>query len=156
MAESTNETYDSTQDTLEHIDAVRSYMAKIIEHLRDRAVMHDASKLQSPEKEAFDRATPRLRDLEYGSEKYKAALADLGDALAHHYAHNTHHPEHHANGIAGMTLLDLIEAFADWKAASERHADGNFERSLQIQRERFGVSDQLASIFENTRRELGW
>jgi hypothetical protein len=55
-----------------------------------------------------------------------------------------------------MSLLDLIEMFCDWKAAGERHANGNFAESLNINRERFGMSPQLAEIFENTRKELGW
>jgi len=40
----------------------------------------------------------------------------------------------------------------DWKAASERHVDGNFERSIEINRKRFGMSDELTAIFHNTRR----
>ena len=149
-------TYDSTQDTVEHINQVAGHLVTIGIELMQRAMTHDASKLQPPEKEVFDRMTPILRGLTYGSKEYKAALAEMDEALAHHYAHNAHHPEHYTAGIAGMTLMDLVEMFADWKAASERHADGDFTRSLEINRERFGISDQLASIFENTRRSLGW
>jgi len=46
--------------------------------------------------------------------------------------------------------------FCDWKAASEKHKNGSIEGSLQINRERFGLSEQLLNIFENTRRELEW
>ncbi|GAA2159282.1 hypothetical protein [Glycomyces lechevalierae] len=49
-----------------------------------------------------------------------------------------------------------IEMLADWKAATERHADGDLARSLEIQKDRFGISDQLAQILENTAREMGW
>lgn len=77
-------------------------------------------------------------------------------ALDHHYANNAHHPEHFPNGVNGMTLLDIVEMFCDWKAATERHADGSLARSIQINRERFGISDQLAEIMENTRREMNW
>jgi hypothetical protein len=143
--------YDSTKDTQEHIDKVRHYLWEFTNELDKRSREHDASKLQSPEKEAFDEVTPQLRGLTYGSDEYKAATAKLGDALKHHYAVNSHHPEHHANGIDGMTLVDVVEMFCDWKAASERHADGDFGRSIQINRERFAMSDQLAAIFENTR-----
>lgn len=55
------------------------------------------------------------------------------------------------NGIAGMTLIDLVEMFCDWAAAVQRHADGDLARSIEINRERFGISDQLAQILENTR-----
>ena len=32
---------------------------------------------------------------------------------------------------------------ADWKAATERHADGDLLRSLRLNTERFGLSPQL-------------
>jgi hypothetical protein len=57
-------------------------------------------------------------------------------------------------GIMGMTLLDVIEMFCDWKAATERHANGNFQTSIQQNKKRFAMSDQLAVLFENTRQEL--
>ncbi len=143
--------YDSTKDTQEHISKVRQNLWEFTHELERRGSVHDASKLESPEKEAFDEVTPQLRGLTYGSDEYKAATAKLGEALKHHYANNSHHPEHYTNGIAGMTLCDLVEMFCDWKAATERHADGNLERSIEINRERFQMSDQLAQIFQNTR-----
>ena len=104
----------------------------------------------------YDEFTPQLRDLVYGSDEYKECLKRMGPALAHHYANNTHHPEHYPNGINGMSLLDLIEMLADWKAAGMRHSTGSIEKSLEINRARFGMSDQLFEIFQNTVRELGW
>ena len=143
--------YDSTQDTLGHIENVRWNIWEFTHELERRGQEHDASKLQPPEKEAFDEVTPKLRGLTYGSDEYKANIAKLGEALKHHYAVNSHHPEHYPDGIDGMTLLDLVEMFCDWKAATERHADGNLERSIEINRERFKMSDQLVAIFQNTR-----
>lgn len=148
--------YDSTADTLDHINKVRARLQECIGRLEARALVHDASKLQSPEKEAFDEVTPLLRSLTYGSPEYHANTARLGEALAHHYAANSHHPEHYPDGIAGMTLLDLVEMFSDWKAATERHADGDLARSIEINCERFGLSEQLVGILRNTARELGW
>jgi hypothetical protein len=45
---------------------------------------------------------------------------------------------------------------ADWKAATERMADGDLAKSLEIQRERFGLSDQLVAILRNTAQAYGW
>jgi hypothetical protein len=53
-----------------------------------------------------------------------------------------------------MTLLDLIEMLVDWKAASERHNDGNIRKSVEINGKRFEMSPQLIRIFENTVKEL--
>lgn len=151
-----SEPYDSTADTREHIAKVAGYLSLCADLLRIRAATHDASKLEEPEKSTFDRVTPLLRNVTYGSDEYKTLLAEMGAALQHHYAHNSHHPQFFGNGIDGMTLLDIIEMLADWRAAAQRHADGDFGKSLEINRVRFGISDQLAQILENTRRELGW
>lgn len=165
--------YDSRVDTQAHIEAVRQKLGLVIDELADRADKHDASKLESPEREMFDEFTPRLREMDYGSEEYKEALEAMGGALEHHYAHNSHHPEHFPNGVAGMSLLDVIEMLCDWKAASERMKkrpgfpaapgrveaptyDDNFVRSIELNQKRWGFSDELRSILENTARELGF
>lgn len=149
-------TTDSTQETLTHIRRVQRLIAEMQNRLSERAVVHDKSKLEEPEKAGFDEVTNALRDLTYGSDEYKAQLAKLKPTLDHHYASNSHHPEHHAAGVDGMTLLDLVEMFCDWKAATERHANGSVERSIKINTERFKLSPQLARILENTRIEFGW
>jgi hypothetical protein len=148
--------YDSTGDTLKHSLRVGALMGHAITELVDRSVRHDHSKTQPPELEVFDRVTPQLRGLTYGTDEYKAALADMGDGLAHHYAVNRHHPEHFADGVNNMTLVDLLEVLADWKAATERHTTGSLAASLTVQRERFGLSDQLVQVLRNTAAYFGW
>jgi hypothetical protein len=148
--------YDSRTDTALHILNVASQLKEILENLEKRRREHDKSKLEEPEKSMYDEFTPKLRGSTYGSDEYKGFLRDMGAALQHHYAENSHHPEHYPNGINGMSLLDLIEMLADWKAATSRHADGDIQKSLEINKERFGMSDQLAEIFQNTVKELGW
>jgi hypothetical protein len=149
--------YDSRRDTQEHQYAVQARIQEFRDHLKERARLHDRSKLESPEKEVFDRVTPQLAGLTYGSDEYKAALADMGPALDHHYAENSHHPEHYRDGINGMSLLDLVEMLCDWKAAGERHDDGgDIERSLRLNIDRFKIEPQLQSILENTIAEMEW
>lgn len=115
-----------------------------------RATLHDESKLHSPEKELFDKYTPLLNTLAYGSPEYHESRAKLQVALDHHYAHNPHHPEHHADGINGMDLFDVVEMYCDWIAAGERTKDGSFTKSVEVNKGRFGMSDQLVKIFLNT------
>jgi hypothetical protein len=82
-------------DTHEHIYQVRLLLTRAAKNLLDRADAHDRSKLASPEAEVFEEFTPKLRDCTYGSEEYKGFLAAMKPALDHHYAHNSHHPEHY-------------------------------------------------------------
>lgn len=148
--------YDSRQDTIEHILRVRELLYIVQNKLEARGFAHDQSKLGPDEKPIFDRVTVKLKGLTYVSDEYKASLKELGPVLEHHYANNSHHPEHYQNGVDGMSLFDVIEMLCDWKAAGERHADGSIERSLRVNRERFKISDQLHAILENTVQELGW
>lgn len=148
--------YDSTQDTLDHIAKVQARVRECIKRLFDRATVHDASKLVEPEKSGYDQLTIALKDCVYGSDEYRAALAEAKPVIDHHYQVNTHHPEHYEQGIAGMSLLDLVEMVCDWKAASERTKQGSIAQSLAHNKQRFGIDDQLAAILENTVRELGW
>lgn len=183
--------YDSRPDTLEHIAKVRARLEEIAYRLRARAMGHDASKLEEPEKSAFDRMAQKAAKTVYGSDEYKAAIAELGPALAHHYEANSHHPEHwpvpesdeinelrayigsldpldpslrwlsaHLTALEsrvnGMSLLDVVEMLADWRAAGERFKSGSITQSLTVNKVRFGISDQLAAILENTVKELGW
>lgn len=148
--------HDSTAETLAHSRRVGELMGQPIKELIDRSTKHDLSKTEAPEKAIFDEFTPRLKDSTYGSEEYKGFLKEMKAGLDHHYANNSHHPEFFGNGVNGMTLIDLIEMLADWKAATERHADGDLARSLLIQKDRFHISDQLAQILDNTAHEMGW
>lgn len=148
--------YDSTEDTKRHIDLVGDFMLEVVSRLISRANDHDASKLESPEKEIFDRYRPVLRQFKYDGPEYMTAIENIRQALDHHYRNNTHHPEHYENGIAGMSLLDLIEMFCDWYAAAEEQEGGSLTQSLAVNRGRFKLSNELFSIFKNTQREMGW
>jgi hypothetical protein len=143
-------TYDSSADTLAHIRRVHELLSHAAEQLIGRAVAHDQSKLLPEEKDVFDEYTPLLKTLTYGSQEYKDALEEMEPALRHHYSSNSHHPEHYPDGLDGFDLFDLVEMFFDWKAASERHANGDIRRSIDVNQKRFAMSEQLAKILRNT------
>ncbi len=142
--------FDSGPETREHIREVAARLKNVCTELRDRGDFHDVSKLGPEEKAVFDRVTPKLKGLAYGSPEYRASLKELGPALTHHYAKNSHHPEHYPNGIAGMDLLDLIEMYCDWAAATLRTKDGDMAKGIEINVERFGITGPLADILRNT------
>lgn len=188
--------FDSTADTNEHIGKVQQRIREVQSRLDHRAAYHDASKLEEPEKTAYDNLMrfKSSHDIVYGSPEYTEGLKILGPALDHHYANNSHHPQHWPQeetdemrrlklhiaryediaprsdklkqarkelailetGVNGMSILDILEMLCDWKAAGERYKVGNIAESLAHNRERFGLSDQLYAILENTVKELGW
>lgn len=147
--------YDSEKDTREHIFQVAARLQAVCLELQQRGARHDASKLGADEKPLFDALGTKLRGLIYGSDEYRAALEPPSPGLKHHYANNSHHPEHYPNGIAGMDLVDVIEMYCDWAASSLRNKDGHLARSIDINIERFGVGAPLDEILRNTWKRYG-
>lgn len=146
-----SESYDCTDDVLEHKRKVEYWLHGFAEQLKRRAKYHDNSKLDDPtEKAMFDKWTPELKEREFGTDAYKIALDGMGKGIQLHYKANRHHPEHYPNGVNNMTLMDVVEMLADWMAAAQAH---NAHVDLAHATERFGLSDQLVQIFANTLRE---
>lgn len=148
------EVYDSKPETKEHIKYVSKALTLFCNMLKWRAKEHDKTKLNSPELKYFDRYTPLLKKLKYGSKEYSDSLKALAPALEHHYKENKHHPEHYPNGVGGMNLVDIVEMFCDWLAASKRTKKGSMSDSIKISCKRFNISPQLEKIFYNTLIDL--
>lgn len=164
--------FDSRPDTYDHIGKVRANLNRVIRALIHRAEVHDQSKLEEPELSVFNEYTPKLAESTYGSDEYKSFLEGMKAGLDHHYAQNDHHPEHFYDpdpvvsysageptsrwnrapltGIQAMDLVQLVEMLCDWKAATERHEDGDIRRSIEVNQERFGYGDELKQILLNT------
>jgi len=148
---------EATEEPKAHVARVQELLEAVCVELRRRGRDHDRSKLLSPEVEVFEEFTGKLRGCTYGSEEYRGYLEAMRPALVHHYRENEHHPEHFAFGVADMSLLVLIEMFCDWKAASERHADGDLVRSIEVNTPRFGITKQVVQILKATASGMrGW
>lgn len=137
-------------DVEKHKANVKKFIYRLITDLSRRAEHHDDSKFVDPEKASYIKHVPLLRETTYGSEEYKNVVRSMTPAVEHHYAANRHHPQHFEDGIAGMSLIDIVEMFCDWKAAAMRHKDGDINKSIKYQAERFKIDPQLISIFKNT------
>jgi hypothetical protein len=145
--------HETMVETYKHKQQVSLFIHGIIESLLHRSLSHDDSKLGGHEVDIFTEYTPKLANLTFGSDEYKKCLEEMQPALEHHYLNNSHHPQYYTNGIEGMNLVDIIEMLCDWKASSLRHNDGDIYKSLEINQERFGYSDELKRIMMNTIRD---
>jgi len=153
-------------ETKKHIRRVNHFLCEFMDKLLTRGIHHDKSKLEDPELPYFVEYTPKLKGVTYRSDLYNEYMAELKVALDHHYAENDHHPEHtHGKktvngveniGFSGMSLLSMTELLADWRSATERHDDGDILRSIDVNQERYGYSDEVKSILLNTVKEMGW
>ncbi len=138
-----------------HKLSVKVGIQRIIHELSNRAISHDDDKLEESVLSSFYEVSKKFEGCKFGSEEYKNALDELSPTLKSHYEKSPHHPEYYKNGICGMTLMDIIEMFVDWKSASSAYGD-SFEESLSVTKERFGIDEQLFSILVNTGKKLGY
>lgn len=148
---------NSTEKTLRHILRVSQLMGTFAKHLITRGARHDQSKFSEEEAgplEVLDRLIEKEGNVPFASAEYEKRKQLLAPMLAHHYANNSHHPEHYPNGIDGMNLVDLVEMFLDWKAASERGEESSM--NLTFACKKYNVSPQLESIFRNTAKHFDW
>jgi hypothetical protein len=148
---------DARKITEAHIDRVGQLLAEVAGTLRWRAKNHDRSKF-SPEEAGPLQAMQDLIDKEgpapFGTDEYRQRTALLGPMLEHHYANNSHHPEHYPNGMSGYDLFDLVETFCDWKAASERGGDSAMGLTYCCQK--YGIPPMLEAILRNTADRMGF
>lgn len=140
---------DFVKDLVQHKAWVAENMQTIATDLFTRAAIHDNSKFEPEEFELYEQVFSELQKYAYGSPELKAVYKQLGPALQHHLKVNRHHPEWHENGINGMNLIDVLEMVCDWLAASKRSQTG-IAKGLEINKERYGIDDQLFEIIKHT------
>lgn len=116
-----------------------------------RGIVHDRSKFTWFEAKGFGGLLHRLSASTYGSQEYHAMLEELKPIISHHHMNNRHHPEYYGeDGVSGMALIDLVEMFIDWQASIKKHADGDIHKSIDHNKGRHGLSDQLEAILRNS------
>lgn len=143
--------------TLKHIKRVNELLGQAAIELIRRGNVHDSSKFDPEELgplQEMQELIEKEGQAPYGSDEYTRRLGILKPMLDHHYAKNSHHPEHTSRGINGMDLFDVVEMSQDWIAASER--GGEAVINLTSSQKRFNISDQLLDVIKNTYDKLGY
>lgn len=154
MDELTLEELRTNAETQKHVNIVHRLLMDFAFEILKRGATHDSSKFTEAELPGFTEYAPKLKTTTYGSPEYKQFLAELKPTLDHHYACSRHHPEHFKCGIRDMTLVDLVEMLLDWWASTQRHADGDIFKSIELNEKRFNIPPELSDIFRNTIRAL--
>ena len=134
-----------------HKFVVMKYLNEFIHDLVKRAEEHDSSKFSEAEMPHLAGIAEEVGKFAYGTPEHDAMREKYSSIFAEHYRQNRHHPEHFQNGVDDMTLVDLLEMLADWKAASLRMGQGgSIENSIKVGTEKYNLSPQLVKILENT------
>ena len=132
-----------------HIVTVQKYLNRLSQELQRRALEHDLSKFSKGEFSGFVEVNRIAKEHPYPSPSLKD-----NKTIALHFSRNRHHPEYHTNGIADMSLLDIVEMAIDWKAASETYGNNDLKAVLAKQQERFTMSDRHMWLIELILKEL--
>lgn len=146
-------------DTRKHQQLVAERMIACAQRILKKAVVHDASKFSDEEKKHYIDPVWELSqgNVEYGSDQYKELTAQMGDGLAHHLAHNDHHPEFFNqfavqtlnDPIRAMDLFALMEMLCDWIGASKRKENSPW-KAFDYFEKKFNVDEQLMAVLRNT------
>lgn len=149
-----------TKEMLAHLKGISlhkayvfGYAVSFASRLIARALLHDLSKFAPDEAKGFAEITRLLKEVPYGSARYKEALQSA--CIQTHYNRNRHHPEHHTNGLKDMTLMDVVEMLIDWRASTKRNPHGSMRKSLELNRKRFDGGQPPTSLFRILRNEMG-
>lgn len=148
--------YEIHESLNDHKKKIRNILDSIADNLNIRAIDHDESKFSPEELPIFLEAWPLLKEgkKDYLGDIYKKALEKLGPALQHHYKENDHHPEHFANGISDMSIMQLLEMLCDWYVSSGLYDTKNTEEDIKNKMiksmERFSIKEPLSNILLTT------
>ena len=146
--------FDYLTDVLKHRAEVAMYIERVCGILKERATVHDLTKLSDPEFSIFVSTRERFKKVNYGTKEYEALTEEAKEAVDHHYRHNRHHTAYHKNGINDMNLIDLIEMVCDWLSAQNRSPDKTIWDTLDYAQRKYKIDKQLLSIMANTLRLL--
>lgn len=147
--------YEKTfRDTMIHKSYVEKSANKLIRYLekegasehanllRERAKVHDNSKVScSDELHALSRIINDKTSLKDASKQLTPLKKD---AIALHYKHNTHHPEHFKS-VLDMSKLDILEMCCDWHARSSQYGTNFLGYVETQQKERFHFPEWMFS-----------
>lgn len=141
---------ETTRSIRKHKSSVRKRLLFIASELQKRAEHHDDSKLEYPEL-GWLVAMDKEGRAPYGSEAYFEKMKRWDCFFKHHYDKNPHHPDHYtAEGTHGMTIVDIVEMMCDVISYCDELPSTKAFEIINEQAERFGLSDELASILKNT------
>ena len=125
---------------MQHREVVGERMIRLGEELIRRGRVHDRSKLRADEFGGYVRINAAGSEHDYGSEGLNRVMREESGVIELHKSRNSHHPEHHHDGVHSMGLLDLIEMVADWFGAVEIYG-GDIDESYIVMLKRFKFSD---------------
>ena len=147
--------YRTIKRISEHIQSVQRMMRHITDEIIDRSHKHDASKYNENELKGYIRFEEMPDGLEYGSDEYKKARANVmknNNCFELHSQTNDHHPEYwdcpeQNVDLSFMGLFPLMEMVCDWAGAYTSYGNtGTWMESVDYNVSRFDFNDKQKYI----------
>jgi len=116
-----------TKRTNYHIDLVRNNIQHFINNwyypygLRERALRHDKSKFEEPEKIGYIYRTWQSHCI-FNNIDFSPPEEIIEKSVNHHLKNNSHHPEFHGCPD-DMSDMDMIEMVCDWFAMGQEFGE---------------------------------
>jgi hypothetical protein len=175
MELNTDDVFGLLRSYSRHRDFVRAALARIVNDIEQRAIVHDASKMLDDEFAGFSRINAAARINKFGSPEYKEGMVREKPTIDLHFSRNSHHPERpellagketepddyaywSKKAAVDMTFLDVIEMVCDWHGARKGYDDPrswedtvklNFEsKGKYLAPEQRWLAEQVARFLE--------
>lgn len=144
-------------DLIEHkkcvLDCCRTLSFYLHEHKRDdeakellhRAFIHDNSKIDDDEMEAFLQLRPQKKCFTNADDELNNFEKER---IAIHWKKNRHHPEYF-DDVTKMTEIDIMEMVCDWAARSLQYNTNLIEFVETRQENRFKFPDDMFNKIMN-------
>ena len=130
-------------DIARHREIVQHALERLATDLRQRAHLHDQSKLRADEAAGLLEINRECQKHDYGTPEYREVLkrhTQPGGCIQLHNERNSHHPEHWPDPQY-MGFLDIIEMVCDWFSASQTYGTSQgFAHAMERQRKRFATT----------------
>jgi Family of unknown function (DUF5662) len=151
FAEITNKLEGLTYGSLEYEAQRKEMLGQALGHHYEHNRHHPEFFEPAQQDEALATAITNLEEVDAFFGHYpNIGWGEGVDAIQYAIAALKQQQAQQVSGVSQMNLFDLLEMLIDWQCACKRHADGDVNKSIEINRDRFSMSPQLVQIFKNT------
>ena len=156
--------YKTIKKIVKHVSCVQEALLHVVDEIRERALVHDSSKFDEDELKGYLRFEEMPEGLEYGSDEYKAAMAEImkdNNCFELHSTKNDHHPEYWDYLEAGsdlgmMGLFPLMEMVSDWAGAQKSYGNkGGWHDSVEYNIGKYNFSENQKWVIREMSDFLG-
>ncbi len=134
-----------------HKSMITSDMILVSDYLLEKAFVHDDDKVKEGfVKTVYDEHFPILKQIEFGTEEYRAYELEHFKKAHEIHAQNRHHFYNPINKQTDTDLFDVLEAIIDIKQSQKQYAEYNLEKIMDTYRNKGMFDLDLEKLIYHT------